>query len=1546
MSSWTWGELGQLLSALIEQPAAERAAFLDRACGDRRELREELVALAEAHERSGLLDSPAAALFHSVAQGPTTPVTGTVLHYRLVERLGQGGMGVVYLARDLRLGRTVALKFLPAHLGFDPAAKERLWAEAQAAAALDHLNICTIHEINEAADGQLFIAMPYYKGETLKARLTRGPLAPLDAVGLASQAAQGLAKAHQRGVIHRDIKPANLMITRDGVLKILDFGVAKVSGLPSTIPGARLGTIEYMSPEQVDDDALDGRTDIWSLGVVLYEMLTGARPFQGANRFAVMHAILSHRPPPASAQRSEIPPPVDRVLARMLARAPADRYLAGELVRDVEQLRQQLTGGGAARAGTFDEPPEILPGGERRQLTILVTSVVDHERLANEPLEELRILAEEIVQRHGGVLNQFTGESLVALFGAPATHEDDPARAVRAAFELHRSTAGQPALRSAIHTGLVAVQLSGEPEQAYRVSGSVAQWVVLLAGLTPGNQIWVSPDCRRAIAASFDTRPVGPMLLSPDRPPVVPFRVVGVTETRGRLEAMERGRLTAFTGRDREMRALREALGSAAAGTGRFVTVVGDAGVGKSRLLLEFRRELESSDVALLQGHCDSSESTTPYLPFVEAMRGWLQLGRTERVPLDAAGTAALLRSLGSELEENLPLYLHLLALPDPAYPVPRHLHGEHYRLAMQEALAAFVTLAARRRPAVLLLEDWHWADEASNGVLQQIAELAVGFPLLVVVTCRGPRPSLYRGWADPGNHPILALEPLDSGSSGAMLQSILRVNQVPPRLVELIHERTGGNPFFLEEITQTLLEEGALDVEDGEAVLAGPLDALQLPDTVQGVLRARLDRLDRGTREVLRLAAVVGREFARGVLEHAIDPARLPHALQVLKAAGVIRQVRVVPEPAYRFKHVLTQEAAVGSLLEHQRKELHGKVGEAIEAVYGDTLEEHYARLTDHFSRAEHWSKAVQYGLCAAERSNALSEFAESLEILERCQDWLPRLQDSPERRQALIDILFRQERLCETLGLRGRQQRIIDELVALLEFAGWPAQLAEAYQRQGDLSTLLRRFDEAETELHRALEIRRGLNDVLGERNLLRSLGLLRWYQGRDAEALRCIEAALDIDREREDLEGQVGDLANLGNVLKGMGEPERARITLEEALRLSEVLEAGTPHTVVADLSCKRAYILQNLANVHRELGDEDRALHYLTQCRTLTIGKRLPIQLSYPFTSMAHLYLRNGRVEECLSLYREAVELTRKANFAPGLAHALRFLGEVLLGLGRDREAIAPLVEAAELFAQLRDPVTERLLWTEVATLHERRSEFKEALAAWGKARALHDQAGDEAQKLEVLEGLARVARRYLPEPSLALGYYGEALVLAQRLGDPARAARLRNAMGIIEWELGRFDEARRHYEEGLRLVRALGDAEKTAHLLASLGVTLDAMGRRVEARRCLEEARTLYREPRDLAGEARTLGALTEVLTRLGDVEHAIECGEAALRLRRARGDHAGEGWALHRLALAYLADGSADQAREHAAAAARLAEERGDADLAAACRDATQLAGR
>ncbi len=278
----------------------------------------------------------------------------TISHYKILEKLGEGGMGVVYKAQDTKLDRLVALKFLPQHLNQAEEEKERFIHEARAASALDHPNICTIYEISETkpadgepGEGQMFIAMACYDGESLQDRIGRGPLPIQKTVSLAIQIAQGLAKAHSKKIIHRDIKPANILITKDEQVKIVDFGLAKLSGRTMlTKEGTTLGTAGYMSPEQVQGTEADHRSDVWSLGVVLYEMVAGLRPFAGEYDQAIMYAIMNDEVGPITGLRTGVPMELEQIINKALAKDPKERYQhIDEMIVDLQSISKQLKHG-------------------------------------------------------------------------------------------------------------------------------------------------------------------------------------------------------------------------------------------------------------------------------------------------------------------------------------------------------------------------------------------------------------------------------------------------------------------------------------------------------------------------------------------------------------------------------------------------------------------------------------------------------------------------------------------------------------------------------------------------------------------------------------------------------------------------------------------------------------------------------------------------------------------------------------------------------------------------------------------------------------------------------------------------------------------------------------------------------------------------------------------------------------------------------------------------------------------------------------------------
>lgn len=1450
------------------------------------------------------------------------------LHYEILERLGIGGMGVVYKARDTRLDRIVAIKFLSDHLVADADAGERFLVEAKAAAALDHPNICAIHEVGETDDGRIFISMQYYEGDTLQQRIEQGVMDLPEALDIGAQICRGMEKAARRQIIHRDIKPSNMILTEDGVVKIVDFGLAQYAGTAVTRTGAQIGTVAYMSPEQTRGNKVDQRTDIWSLGVVLYEMLSGTRPFRGGSDQAVIAAILDRKPESLSKLVPSIPFNVVTVVEHAMHKDPGRRYAdASALLHDLDHLIDD-----PSSQVSLDSTPSLAPEGERRRVTVVAGAIEGFDSLLETEspdvvetmLADLQQNIQSVVEDYGGELHEFSEDAFVALFGVPISHEDDRLRAVRAALEIRGADALAPnlpdsvQLRMAAGSEQVAVRATESGERRYRIGGSVVRDTNRLAALAATGEILLPPEFARIVEPFVATEGRAPVNLVPDQPAMTPVAVLGESGHVSRLEASVPGSLTEFVGREHERAVLSQALQDTQSGSGRFVTVVGDIGVGKSRLLFEFWKSLDGHDVLNTVGRCRERATLTPLLPFIESMRDMLGLSKdlSDNTHDEVVGRTL---KLAPELEDYLPTILHVLSIDSDEYPLPDYLEGEDLQAALGEALISVFTQGASRKPLAMLLEDWHWADEGSREVLLQLREMVAANPLLVIVTSR---PGPDNDSPVPTGDVHLELAPLGGGPAAELMRAALNGARVPTELSARIGEKTGGNPFFIEELCRTLLESEALVIKDGEAQLASGTDRLVIPDTVEAVLKSRLDRLDPEAREVLRCAAVIGHRFGLKLLQKVVPSrARIEGSLETLRAAGLIQRTGLGKEPTYRFKHALTLDVTYESLLERQRKERHAVVGAAIEELYADNTEEYSARLAVHFAAAEDWDKAIRYGLAAAQRAESLWRLPETVETLIRTRGWIENSdKKTAEKTSLLIQLLLDLEHHLEGLGRRDEQQQAIDDLSGLIPPDLPTKERGEVCVRQGDLYTLSSRFADARPPLEKALQIADQLDDTKLRGKVLRSLGHLLWRQGEYGEAVPWLEQAIDHTREHDADSRLIVDLLNLGRTLRWQENWDRAMAIGDEALALAN--KTGSP--------VDQSYAYNYKGHLLRAMGREDDALDAFGEGGRLAREARIPAREAFNVLGIAAIYLERGQFDKSLEAYEESVQLARRANRADQLAQSLLLLGEALVTCGKPEQAIPHFEEAVSVRRRMgiEAPLASALV--ELANAQQRVGRV-EAEATWRQALELHERLGDRAGAMTALEHLAGLRRT--ADRSDAHWLYRRALAIATELEDKETEARLRNSLAVFAWQGGELEEAEKQYRKAAALIRHDQNKDELGVVLNGLGAVLTKQNKASEALKILSEALASNREFEQAGAEADSLAALGAAARTAGDLTDASSWYQQCVERRRDLGDRAGEGWALQRLSEVSREAGEAPQADAFAAAALAVGREIGDKSL-------------
>ncbi|HUE29238.1 MAG TPA: AAA family ATPase, partial [Verrucomicrobiae bacterium] len=865
--------------------------------------------------------------------------------------------------------------------------------------------------------------------------------------------------------------------------------------------------------------------------------------------------------------------------------------------------------------------------------------------------------------------------------------------------------------------------------------------------------------------------------------------------------------------RARDLDALREAFESGRAGHGQVAFLVGDAGMGKSRLLYEFRRLLAPEPHLWLEGRCASYGTATAFLPVIDALRRYYGIEDRDD---DAAALAKVERgvaAVGGDLGWTLPFVRQLLSLPAGDDAVAG-LDAATRRSETFRALQALTLQAARTTPLVIVIEDLHWIDPASEEYLAFLSDAVPATRALLVCS---HRPGYRHPFGDRSYHVRITLRALSASDTAAMTGGLLGTADMPPALRELIARKAEGNPFFVEEVTKSLLEEGALRREDGRIVLARDLAQVSVPDSIQGVLMARIDRLPDEPKHAIQVASVIGREFALRLLARITDLGAKVHGLvDELRGLELIYEKAAHPELAYMFKHALTHDVAYESILVQRRKALHRLIGTTIEELYADRLAEHYETLALHFTRGEEWERALHYHERAAEK--AFDAYANQA-AAEHC-------------RQALA--------IAGRLGERvpAERRRRLEEMLGTVTF------YVSEFRASGDAYA---RAAEASPD------------PVLRAINLARASDSYIWGHAYDPAA-RTGEEALALGRAHGSPAAEaVGLLVQgfFGAVLKG-DIPGYMRHT-EAALELAE--RAGVEEV----LGLAQFFA----AEIAEWTGDYRRALALCDQVIAIGRRNRLPHLVIWPkwFRGKAACCL--GDYGRAITELREGVDLCDRIGDRAWKTRILNTLGWCFAEVGSTGQAQAFNAEAATIAHEIGDPeiianaeINLACNLLELGQIDPAQERLEPILAGQGRFSEPFQR---WRYSMHATDALGRVAlARRDPEHAVALA--AEEVEAARRGRAPKVEARAFELRARALLDLDRRDEADTATAEALRIARAIGYPRTTWRSLKLLAELRRRAGRREDAERCAAEALalvdTLARSLPD-AGLARGLRASAE-----------------------------------------------------------------------------------
>ncbi|HSF05994.1 MAG TPA: adenylate/guanylate cyclase domain-containing protein [Methylomirabilota bacterium] len=1022
--------------------------------------------------------------------------------------------------------------------------------------------------------------------------------------------------------------------------------------------------------------------------------------------------------------------------------------------------------------------------GERKQVTVLFADLKGSmELLADRDPEEARKILDpvlelmmEAVHRYEGTVNQVMGDGIMALFGAPLAHEDHAVRACYAALdmqaamrryteEVRRAHGVEVQIRVGLNSGEVVVRaIRNDLRTDYTALGQTTHLAARMEQLATPGTIRLTADTLRLAEGYVEVKPLGPVPVKGLEHLIDVYEMVGAGPIRSRLHAAAVRGLTRFVGRESEFEALRQALARTAAGHGQVIAIVGEAGVGKSRLVWEVTHSHRVHGWLVLQTSSVSYGKATNYLPIVDLLKEYFGIEDRDGPRNVHEKLAGKLLTLDRALEGHLPALLSLLDVPtdDPQWST---LDPPQRRRRTLDAVKQLLLRESQVQPLLVVVEDLHWIDSETQALLDGLVESLPAARILLLVNYR---PEYQHPWGSRAYYSQLRLGPLPTEGAERLLAALLGSNLEP--LTRVLIAQTEGNPFFLEECVRTLVETRALTGERGAYQLTRPLPAIKVPATVQAVIAARIDRLGAVDKALLQTASVLGKDVPLGLLQAIADLGEdeLYAAIARLQAAEFLYEAGTFPDIEYTFKHALTHEVAYGSLLQDRRRALHVRIVETIERLYADRLAEHVERLAHHAFLGKDWAKAITYLQQAGAKAFARSVHREAIGCFEDALTALSHLRETRETVAQAIDLR------CD---LRN----------ALLPLAEW--ERIQGYLR------------EAEALARTSNDLRR-LGAVLG---YMSGLHLNTGGRASDVRALaqqvEAIGAALgDVPLQ---VAGQYYHVW-LGALSGDHRGTERLCRTLMDSLPgdLSRERFGLVAYPAVVS----RAFLARALA----ELGAFDEGRDHGGEAVRLAEALDHPFSLVWACLNLGHLEGLRGEFTRATVPLERAVALSREWTLAYLTPIAMAALGHVLAGSGRVVEGVSWLQQALTAYASAGIGYLQSMSAVRLGEAYLLAGRVDEARACGTRAVMLARERGERGHEAWAHRLLGETASHHdCPDVAAAEAHLASSTALASELGMRPLVARCRLSLGKLHGQAGDRRAATGHLTTAMGMFHEMG-----------------------------------------------------------------------------------------------------------------------------------------